>query len=224
MMGGLSNLLKQEITDAKAQEKFRCMKYMRNFLELRCSPDVLLSVNPINNPVKEISESMSVIRRLKPITLDKDSKGKYTLYDLCAGNALTSVLAAHTLPLKETIAIDKDKRKRNWERTERFSYLEKNIYDLKEDDFVEDSIIIGVHACGNLAEKIIELYHESPAKHLVLMPCCDGKRDKKYRFLEKKGDTYTAWACHLNDKADGTMILDKNVLSPKNAVITASKK
>ncbi len=209
-----------ESLEKSLKDKFRYVDY---FFDLRCSSDVMRAAYPIgNNPSKEISESMSVIRKLKKIILD-DEKNKYTLYDLCAGNALTSVIAAHLLPIKESVAINKIPRDRKWDYANKFSYEVEDINNLSPDYFVDDSIIVGVHACRNLSRKIIDLYKESRAKHLVIMPCCEENVSKKYRSLEKIVGKYVAWSFELALEANGKLEIDKFVLSPKNALITASK-
>ncbi len=70
-------------------------RYVDEFLSLNCAPDVLGAVGPINNPSKEISEAMAVIRRLRPIVLKEGSVSLVGMLEFCAGNALTSVLACH---------------------------------------------------------------------------------------------------------------------------------
>ena len=199
-------------------------RYVDEFLSLRCAGDVLNVVNPIgNSTAKEISESIGVIKRLKKIVLKEPMR--YTLYDLCAGNAITSVLAVHLFPIKEAFAIDKRPRKRKWHLAKRFKYLTLDINDVQPDMFDENSIIIGIHACTSLANRIIELYKESKAQHLILMPCCIGQLKHNYPdIVREKLGKYIIWAWQLAEKCDGKFTIDNHVLSPVNAIITASKK
>jgi hypothetical protein len=175
-----------------------------------------------NKAMKEVTESMAVIKRLKKYVLPEP--GKYRLYDLCAGNALTGVIAAHLLPFAETIAIDYRKRERDWGRVRRFSYRNEDILEMDPDSIPENSILIGVHPCGELSSKIIDLYQESKADHLVIMPCCNGEIDKLNRFLVEQMGPYLAWSYQLAQHAQGQIEIDESVLSPKNAIITASKR
>ena len=195
--------------------------YVAEFLSLRAAPDILEAVNPLGKrAVKEITESMAVVRRLRGLVLAEPNK--YVFYDLCAGNALTSVIAAHLLPIKEAVAIDKRPRERNWGRVNKFSYVCEDINRIRPDYFADSSIIIGVHACRNRAEKVIRHYLESEASHLVLMPCCSGKLSKGYLFPGVL-DNYQSWSMQLAHMAGGTVNIDFGILSPKNAIITASK-
>jgi hypothetical protein len=197
--------------------------YVSQFLSLKCAGDVLNIINPLGNHAeKEISESMGIIKYLRDITLK--SPMKHTLYDLCAGNALTSVIAAHLLPIKNAVAIDKRCRNRDWQKARNFSYQFEDIFNLDPAMFEEDSIIIGIHACEKLAKQIIKLYRESKAKYLILMPCCEGSLSGKYQLVcDRLGKAFT-WCLELAIMADGRMIQDNRILSPKNIVIIAEKK
>jgi len=169
-----------------------------------------------------------MIRKLKRFALAKPNE--YGLIDLCAGNALTSVLAIHLLPFKWALAIDNKPREREWDRAKRFEY---RIDDINAAMALEEFrrypfrpfVIVSVHACGQLAERAIELYQNTEAaRHLVLMPCCEGiGKNRVPLVIRKKIGHYLAWAWHLNDLAGGKLYVDKNVTSPKRAIIVASK-
>lgn len=198
--------------------------YLDEFLGLRCAGDVLNIAAPIQNARKEITESMSVLRYIRKAALSKPMT--YTLYDMCAGNALTSLIAIHLLPLKEAVAVDHKKRKRKWDRAKRFEYLERDIRDMSGENIPRESIIIGVHACQDLAEHIIRLYNESHAKYLVLMPCCIGRLTISvpdvFRQLLGK---YKVWCWQLASQAKGQVLLrfDQKNLSPANGIIYARR-
>jgi len=159
-------------------------KYIAMFLRLRCAGDVLNVVSPIQNITKEITESMAVIKYIKRITIKQPMK--YTIYDLCAGNALTSVLSVFMLPVKNAVSIDKKDRKRKWHLADRFKYLVKSIYDIKIREIEKDSIIISVHPCTSLAKEVIRIYNESSAKYLIIVPCCVGKIKGLPEFITNK--------------------------------------
>ena len=209
----------------KKNKKPAQTSYITRFLNLKCAGDVLNAACPINGIEKEITESMSVVKYLKDIVMK--SPGKYTLYDMGAGNALTSIIAAHLLPVKHVFAIDKKVPKRNWSQVRKFTYMpEADIHHLEANSIANDSIIIGVHSCSKLAESIVSLYLSSNAKHLVLMPCCV---DSTYQetipsiFIDGIGK-YAAWAWHLSMACDGKLYKDNRCLSARNLVIIASKK
>ncbi len=198
------------------------MKYVDQFLNLKCSSDVLNTVGFMNNARKEITESMAVIRLLKKIALSAPMY--YTLYDFCAGNALTSTIAAHLLPFKEVIAVDKNYRDRDWGKINRFSYIEEDIVNVRID---RPSVIIGIHACGVSSSEIIKKFNnESYARHLILMPCCVGKLYKEIpAFFKEKLGRYNLWCWQLMGECVGRVRIkeDKNVLSPCNNIITSKK-
>lgn len=208
-------------------------RYVDYFLSLKCAGDVLNVVNPITRPEKEISESMGAIRKFKGVVLNNPME--YTLWDFCAGNALTSVLGVHLLPLKRAIAIDKKERHRRWHLAKRFDYLIGDIYDFTGNNkrllgglnIGKKSIILGVHACGKLSEQIIEIYNNSDAERLVLNPCCSDS--SKYKTIPSairdKITKYEQWCWYLYEKCKGEKDFwrDKNILSPKNIIIKAKK-
>jgi hypothetical protein len=196
--------------------------YTSQFLSLKCCGDVLNIVNPLGNSAeKEISESMGIIQYLRDIVLKNPMK--YTIFDICAGNALTSIIACHLLPIKGAIAIDIRDRNRQWNKCRNFSYVFEDIYNIQPESFDENSIIIGVHSCKNLAKRIIELYNNSKAKYLILMPCCEGGLSGKYQLICDKIGKGMTWALELSIMCNGKMYQDNKILSPKNIIIVAEK-
>jgi hypothetical protein len=196
--------------------------YTSQFLTLKSAGDILNAVNPIGKSAeKEISESMGIIKHLRNIVLREPMK--YKLFDLCAGNSLTSIIACHLLPIKSATAIDIRERNRHWSEVKRFNYLFRDIYKIEPEMFDEDSIIIGVHACKDLAKRIVELYNKSKAKHLLLMPCCESSLSGKYQLVCDKIGKSLMWCLELAIECNGKMHKDQKILSPKNVVIVAQK-
>ena len=199
------------------------MKYINDFMNLKCSGDVMNSVIPIgHNPGKEITESMGIIKKVKTLILP--NPGKYNILDLCAGNALTSVLACHLFKLDYASAVDKKQRYRRWELVQGFTYLVGDIYDPNIMNWVNDkTIIISIHACGNLAKRIIEIYKTSNAKAMFLMPCCLGKLDHGYpEEIKKRLGSYLMFCWDLAQSVENSKIyIDPYILSPKNVIIKA---
>jgi hypothetical protein len=196
--------------------------YVSQFLSLKCAGDVLNIVNPLGSGAeKEISESMGIIKHLRDIVLT--NPGKYKIYDICAGNALTSITACHLLPIRGAAAIDILHRDRQWDKVKNFEYKFEDIFSLSSDFIEEDSIIIGVHACRKLAKRIVDLYKQSKAKYLILMPCCEGGLSGQYQLIcDKLGKSLT-WCLELAIMCDGKMYEDNHILSPKNIIIVAEK-
>jgi hypothetical protein len=202
-------------------------QYIDEFLSLRCSGDVLSIVSPLGKKSsKEITESIGMIKRIRQVILAKPLE--YNILDLCAGNALTSILAAFILPITYACAVDIKPRKRTWGNTKRFVYINQDIYDDSILNLTnENTILISVHACEKLAERIIDIYLRSKAKHLYLMPCCVNTNYKTTfgvpDSLRKKFGNYNLWSLYLTNKAKGRFILDTKILSPCNAIVIAKK-
>jgi len=199
-------------------------KHLQEFLNLRCAGDVLNVVNPIGNKAnKEITESIAVMRQVRKIALAKPNF--YSLYDFCAGNALTSVLSLFVLPIRFSMAIDIKKRERHWDLARNFIYNNQDIFNFDPKTVESNSIIIAVHACGKLANRVIEIYKESNASHLILMPCCTGEYNygKYPAIIKTRLGSYLLWCLSLSESVNGKLIVDNHCLSPKNAIIVAEK-
>lgn len=207
------------------------MKYVEEFLSLRCSSDVLGFLSPIGSGYcKEISEAMTLRNRIRCLTLENPMK--YNVVELCAGNPLSSVLSLFSLPVSKAVAVDKRIVKRAYPRIRRFNYVEMNIYDDKIFDLIdENTIILASHACKNLSVRIIEIYKNSKANFLYLMPCCVG--DISDEFKEKYlssiigFEKYKIWSFYLQYMATGRpfeLEFDEHCISPCNCVVTAIKK
>ncbi len=199
--------------------------YTSEFLSLKCAGDVLNCCSPLGaKSQKEITESMGMIKRIRSIFLSEPMR--YNLLDLCAGNALTSVLAVHLLPVFNACAVDIKPRKRKWNKVKRFKYDELDIYGEKVFDYIGiDTVIICVHGCKDLARRIIEIYKKSTAKALFMMPCCNGKVKRFYPqdMIERLGK-YKIWCWDLlQDMAEkdtkNIFVVDQKILSPKNVII-----
>jgi len=206
------------------------VKYVEMFLRLRCSSDVLGLLSPIGSGYcKEISEAMAIRNRIRNITLDNPMK--YNIVELCAGNPIPSVLSIFSLPVSRAVAIDKRKVGRKYARIRRFQYIEKNIYDEDIVDLIdENTIIMGSHACKNLTPRIIEIYKNSKASHLVTIPCCVGDIDsefiKTYSNSLEGMNKYSKWCYYLQHLMNGKpyeLEFDKDCLSPCNGIIYNNK-
>jgi len=210
---------RQEYTEYKDQT------YLDEFLSLKCSGDILNVLSPILGAQKEISESMAVVKRLRKVLIKNPNK--YTLYDLCAGNALTSAIAAHLFQLKHTYAFDIRKRDRAWDKIRGFTYINDNIHNpTMYNRICNDSIIISVHPCTNLAKRVVDIYNQSKAGFLLVMPCCKGPTNINVpSIIRERIGSYLTWSWDLASKCNGrvNMVIDNKCLSPKNCLIIARK-
>lgn len=206
-------------------------RYVDQFLNYKAAGDIIGILSPIQRISKEISEAMAVIKHTKAIMLKEPMK--WTLIDLCSGNALVPAISAFTLPSAHNYAVDIRPRTRAWSDIRRFDYLTMNIHDKGTRDMITAAgskvILTAVHACGNLARHIIQLYNQTPAQHLILVPCC-GKNNHKLVVsdnLRKRIGKDTLWAMDLASRIGGyndvKLSLDTGIISPRNLVIMANK-
>lgn len=224
---GSGAMRKMEAKKPKVWKEWGYNSYVSEFLGLRCAGDVLNIVNPLGTKAcKEITESMAIIKRLRQIILRRPMK--YTVVDLCAGNALTSVLAVFLFPIKKAMAMDKRPRRRHWEMARNFRYIITTIEEtIGTVSWPVPAIVISIHPCKGLAIQVIDLYRRIPAfRHLILMPCCKGglpKENQVKGLVAEKLTAYERWCVGLASMVDGTVVKDKKCLSPCNCIVTASK-
>jgi len=203
------------------------MKYVDYFLKLKCSSYVLSIVNPISaGPAKEISEAVTIIKRLREETLKEPMK--YNVLELCAGNPLPSILSVFCQPVDYAVAVDKRIIERKWEEVRRFKYLKMDIYNDDIFSLINDNtIMISSHCCSSLAKRIIDIYNNSVARSLYMIPCCIGKMIPadfpQKEFLKEEIGKYKTWAVYLSMLCNGKLDQDNYCLSPANVLIRAKK-
>lgn len=202
--------------------------YLDKFFKLKSSGDILNVVAPLTNGAKEITEAMAIIERIRPISLE--NKMGYVIVDLCAGNALSSIIAMHLLPISYAWAINKRKPNRRYHKVRSFSYLKCDILndDSKVIDILnsqEDIIIVSIHPCKQLALKVCEYYNTyDTVKHLLLMPCCVGKNKQFIKFAKDINCSKdVAWVEYLKQLVKGAVSADSSCLSKANFIIEAHK-
>lgn len=186
--------------------------------------------SPFASPTKEITEAIAVTNRVRKLVLKKPME--YHMLDLCAGNALSSVSAVMYLPVRSAIAVDKKPRKRNWEAVRRFQYITMDIFSKEIFYLIDDkTIITSIHPCKRAALRVTEIYNNSDSPYLIMIPCCVQRdavdRERLPTIIRSKFDTHEQWAWVLGSKitnSEVNIIQDKYCLSPRNLVITATRK
>ncbi len=206
-------------------------KYVQEFYRLNCNQEIMDAVQPVDRQAKELSEAFGAIKQIRKIVLKHHNKDKnFRLYDFCAGNALVSVTSAFLFPnIEKSTAVDTMLRVRKWDKVKRFSYKFESVYDPEWKYMMNrNSIIVGVHACKNQANRIIEIYNESNAGYLIMMPCCNGQMDHYHLpdVIKEKIGRYLMWTLCLFDQvrySKKRIVVDEHIISPKNALIVAQK-
>ena len=206
------------------------------FLSLECCEDILNVLNPINNIEKELTESMSVVKEIKSLVMDKSKT--FGIIELCAGNSLTSIISLFLYPqVKKVISLDIRMRDRDWDKIDNFNYVFADIYmnslihnglidELERE--VDEVMMVSIHSCGRLSEQVIRHFNTGNANYLFLNPCCEKGVDPKRMpqvVLDKLGK-YLSWAFYLFNKiySDEKKLKQLNKsLSPKNLLIMAKK-
>jgi len=134
-------------------------------------------------------------------------KGKFEqVIDLCAGNGLGGFLFNYYWFAEKSILVDIKKPKRfskiaglfkKYEMN--FEYLEHDVNKLsiKEIAQARNSFIIGIHTCGSLSDRILQVAVENNIP-FALMPCCHENDFRAYRLQSPPDPRFLMYP----DKAD----------------------
>lgn len=204
--------------------------YLDWFFGLGCAGDVLASAPKLRKGAKEISEALALISAIRPMCLA--DPGRWTVLDLCAGNALTSLIAVHLFKVKRAIAVDIAPR--GFRRApDRFESVRGDVHDhdlWKKLDLYSDPdvLVVSAHPCKGLAQAVVSTFRwYDAAKHLALLPCCVAMRT----IPEQPGsaafgpkEKYAQWCHTIAAYAGGTYRMDENCLSPCRGVVRAFKR
>ena len=195
------------------------MRLIDEFLSLKCAGDVMNAAGPVRKAAKELSEAMSLIHAVKSIILREPMK--YHVVDLCAGNALTSLIAVHLLPILSATAIDIKPRARGSHlEVKRFRYVIGDVYDdLLWMGFPRPAIFVSAHPCGDLARVITAKASE---EKFAVMPCClPHKRSYSgsEKFIAEKLGKYAAWAFYLARLSGAEIAEARHCLSPARLIV-----
>lgn len=165
--------------------------------------------------------------------------------DICAGKGLLSFLLLYNGIARESFMVDKKKPFR-FRRLEKLFYNYSLNYTYTEEDiFSEDyviknngnSLVVAIHACGNLTDRIIELSLKQTLP-FAIMPCCHRTIERSIRYqlrnppdprlkLYKRKEDYFdllrqryieehGWSCYIRE-------IDEKI-TPRNKIIIASPK
>lgn len=171
--------------------------------------------------------------------------GPLTFYDLCCGKSLTAYVLRNCYPSCSVLAVDRQPA----EMAPHYHSLETGVTyrqaDVTSPDFATllavhvatagHGLLCGMHLCGMLSVKAIELFLATPAMEaIVLSPCClPGKA--RSNIVAEAGSPdqlvqYAHWGQHLYklllaDPRVATVkgYADPNVLSNRNFIIVAVK-
>jgi len=206
------------------------MKYIEQFLNMKCAGDVIGIVGKQKNYQKEITEAMSLRKHVKDVVLKEENKDKFVVIDTCSGNALVPILCAFSLPIQKAYATDIRERDRPWSKVNKFEYKTLDIFDKEIENLIKqysDVILTSSHPCGKLAKRTVELYSNfEQVKYMFVMPCCVNKipQDmfKVPQLILDKLTGYEKWCLYLQGLVGySELTRDPHVMSQKNCIISA---
>ena len=151
------------------------------------------------------------------------------IYDMCCGNGF---LGVHFN--KPVYGVDNARNRKRSEIVGQSSSYEFEERDIWEPMVLEPrSLVLAIHACGNLSDRVIELALES-SNDFAVMTCCHG--DRQYFSPRERPDHWLALDLGRDHYADllrvayvreqgydsGIEFIDERI-TPKNRIIWGSR-
>lgn len=200
-------------------------KHLSYFMRLDCAGDVLNSADPMRKPLRRVTEAVAVTKKLRPAALE--NPGEIKVLQITDGNGFETMLASHVLKLKEAKVITTHKPKHGLQtRVQNFTLLvSKNPFnEIKDLEAIDvDTILVFT---GNIDyNKAVDLYNESDACGVIIMPNPDSIRYKsRYFGMDQLVDLQAAKLLALRDHLGGkpNLTVDQEVLSRNNVIISNS--
>jgi hypothetical protein len=202
---------------------------------------------------KEITEAYAALRAVRGALEDADGGGdggeNLIFVELCSGRGFVSIVLASEFPKSRVFMIDND-TKMNVDHVkafdERMTFHALDIHDAATEAFIRDLaskdrtktvVIVGIHLCGILSHRAIELYERiSEVSCLVVSPCCLPQRRRHDVFgvwctsiarSVKHTTPYNVWCTQLLFRIPRThrrnMLVDHDMLCEQNTLLIASK-
>lgn len=190
---------------------------------------------------KEITETMGVVRAM---LASVDGARPHHVVDLCCGRGITAAYVAAALPDWHVTAVDRASEHGLPHYAEgglsNVRFMRLDLFDAsclsrireRTDEVALPVVVLGMHCCGQLSLKVIEVYEDVGAAALVLCPCCLPMSSKTRAVSELPEhlwsspvavEKYTAWATFLSERAAGKLDVVEDIMSPQNAVICAPR-
>ena len=171
-----SKSLRKEIAEASAAAS-RCPRAVAKAIGARRERALTTNDREETNDGSDVSSSVS----------GSDPLGDGTdvvFFDLCSGKGFTSVFLAHRYPEARVVMVDANARM-NLTHLEslrpRVTFHCLDLYSAETMALMRRetrargtraSVVVGVHLCGDLSRRALELWDASLADALVLSPCC----------------------------------------------------
>ena len=200
---------------------------------------------------KELSESLAALEELQELCpeLQRDEGNSWHLMDLCCGKSLTCALAASRFPKLTVSGVDyvgpEALPHYEWAGMRNVEYVQQDVLAVNSTPVLSQRIaevqrptaIIGIHLCGRLSERAVELFALEQVAACILVPCClphlrqaPASLSHLYRKSVPDATQYAEWASYLQGRlmempgAVVKTVLAPDMMSEKRLVLTATKR
>jgi hypothetical protein len=159
-------------------------------------------------PLKEFYETKDVYKKTIPHILKKLHISRFhTVHDFCAGHGANCPYIVSRNKAKFAIAhnihapLSSERLWRRYPRIAgRLTYKEEDIYTT-EYNLEDNSLVLAIHPCSNLAHRVVEIAIENRAP-VVVSPCCVGKRKNSLISKFDNVPRYTQWCIAVAEPLD----------------------
>ena len=256
----LEEALARHRTDSEHIDAFMSAPYFETWM----ATDALRRLLSVRKRVKEITEAVALTRRVKLLLqllgVQADGDGA-VIFDCCSGKGMGSAMLSFELPRAKIVALDANGAM-DCTHVQMIANLEFHHMDLfgpAAVRIIRDAsafqrrpecsvrILVGMHLCGALSPRIIDLFLGTYAHGLVVCPCClKGELGAQVaraachsqhnallcstlaNLLNEGGDSVTGRGgdvceVHRSSRVEVVVATDEQMLSPKNTFICAHR-
>jgi len=201
---------------------------------------------------KEISESFGALHACQRALaqLGVESGHGVTVFDLCCGKGLESLVLAKSLPQAQVVAVDTNPNMElgHFRHQANLSFLALDVTSASAGSRLAAAaaekalttaqpaaaplLIVGVHLCGSLSDHAMRLFKEAPGPAaLVLLPCCFDGRDpsikRRAKMLRVDPHRYRCLSMLMSlptsEQEKRELLVDDDIMSEKNSILIATR-
>lgn len=131
---------------------------------------------------KELMEAAALEARLQRVYNPHNDNTQLVIWDLCSGKGFSAAwLSMNTYPDATIHLVDNDtKTNRNYiEAFPKLTYHNLDMYSFELEESIRGScvdnatvLLVGIHLCGDLSRRALELRNTTGASTAVVSPCC----------------------------------------------------
>jgi len=176
----------------------------------------------MKRPVQQVTETMSILKQLRSRVLREPNK--YSIVEITNGNGLEAISALHMLPIKQATVFSTKPPCKLLDRVKNLKYYNRNFNYDRDKQFVDPNTILLVSGfnsnCDSSQSAIDAFLDNAPNPGLIILPE-HGFYIPEDTAVTKLMGKYAATCMRIRDLVGGKMIMDRNIIGPRNILIVA---